>query len=305
MDPFTIIALAGLVVSAVSGVVGYLKESGDAAAAQKIFDTAAKKYGEVTAENIARATADVLGPSKLAEIQANPKYKAAQDDVLAELKRTADAGGMTLETRTAFNDVMNHVNQQQSQLRQSALQRMQSRGQSTSGAETAMEIAGQQSGANAASEAGVHALGAARNNALNALTARGQLAGQMGQQQFAQDAQKAQAQDEINRLNWGNRLAQYGAASNAAGNQLGIAREQTQAAAAQGQRDGQVIAGVGNAVGQGASMIASDYRTPTAPKPAPSAGAPQFGGTGGNSPVPNYASFDNGIIDAWRPKDPP
>ncbi len=261
-------ALAGAVIGAGAGFAGWWIQDAAEDERQRITKEAQRKYGEVTAQTLAEAAKDVLGPTKLAEIHANPEYRQAQNEALAEYKRIADSGGMTIEQQAGFNDVLARSSQQASQTRRAALQRMQERGLNTSGAETALAAAGEQSGANAANHAGVQMLGEAQRNALSALGSRAQLAGNMGKEDYDRQSDAAKAQDVINQLNWGNRANIRGMQQGAAAQQYGFATGNANAVAGQANNTGRVVAGIGNDLGTAVRGLSAQGAPPT---PTPTA----------------------------------
>jgi hypothetical protein len=127
----------------------------------------------------------------------------AQKQSLSSLQQLAKTG-LTASDRAAEQQVLNQQ-QQQNQANQGAvMQNMAARGMGGSGAELAARLGGSQSAMQNAQAAGLQIGDTATRNALNAQLQSGQLAGQMNQQQFGQQAQIAQSQNAINQFNLQN-----------------------------------------------------------------------------------------------------
>jgi hypothetical protein len=139
-------------------------------------------------------------PSLLANIQVDPRLRQAQMGALSKLQ-SMGVSGLRPEDQAALAKVMNNVNQQEQANEQSILQNMQQRGIGGSGAELAAKLNSAQASANRASEQGLDIAGQASQRALQAIMQAGSLGGQMEGQQFGEEAQKASAQDIINRYN--------------------------------------------------------------------------------------------------------
>jgi hypothetical protein len=282
--------LIGAILGAGAGLAGYMLQSSSEDEAAKILKQAQDKYKEVTAETIQKAAADVLGPTELAKIQADPGYQEAQDTALAELKRISDAGGMTLEDKAHFDAALARSGQQQAQMRRAALEGLRSRGVQGAGAETAMEIAGQQSAANAAAQAGVQALAESQRRALEAIGRRGELAGRMQQDKYQRAAQVAQAQDMINRMNWGNRQNMYERQMGLGRDVLGFGQGDAATAQRRGQQAAQMAENVLGSAGQFATGYdaqrmraeerAADRASRQQPAAAPAVSSYSYGGLG-------------------------
>lgn len=147
------------------------------------------------------------GPSQLANIQLNSQYQQAQQGALQSLQKQG-AGGFTPEEQAQLNQVRSQT-AGDAQAQQAALQQqMQSRGIAGGGAELAARLQGQQSSANRESQQGLNIAAMRNQNALQALSQAGQLGGQMQQQYYDINAQKAKAQDIINQFNTQNALSQ-------------------------------------------------------------------------------------------------
>ena len=137
-------------------------------------------------------------------------------------------------------------------IRQAALQRLAQRGAgATSGLALAAQMDAAQAATQQASSRGLEVAAEARRRALAALAAQGQLGGQLRQQDYQRLADRAQAQDIINRFNAQQRMQQaasvYGAKERKTG-ALGGAQQMYQQAGAQD-------VAVAGAVGQGVGSV--------------------------------------------------
>ena len=155
---------------------------------------------------------EMQAASEMSGIQIDPVLKQAQMDALAQLGDLSQ-GGLNLQDKAALLDVQNQVGQQDAGRQAAIMQNMQERGMGGAGAELAQRMASQQGSADRAASAGRDTAALAQQRALDAISRRGQLGGQMRNQAFGEDAQKAKAQDAINAFNTGNR------------NQAGIMRQ--------------------------------------------------------------------------------
>ena len=98
---------------------------------------------------------------------------------------------------------------------QAIQQQFAAQGQGGSGAQLIGELQNAQSGANQESTAGNQVGAMAAQNALQAIGQAGTLGGQIQNQQFGEQAQKAQAEDVINQFNTANQLGVQAANTNA------------------------------------------------------------------------------------------
>lgn len=148
-----------------------------------------------------------LGPSAVSSVKTDQALKEQQLNALKELKDRGGAG-LTPEERAQFAKMQQQVGADEESKRQQILQQSAMRGQSGGGQELAAQLLSSQASANQASQAGMELSGQASQRALQAMLQGGQLAGNVQQQQFGQDIQRSQAQDEFNRFNTQNQIAQ-------------------------------------------------------------------------------------------------
>ena len=149
-------------------------------------------------------TAQQMGPSAFENIQLDPEGLDAQRAALAKLSEIGE-GGLLLGDKVALQEIQDSVARQDA-ARQSAIQQnMAERGMGGGGAEMAQRLLSQQAGADRAAANSRNVAAMAQQRALDAIIQRGQLGGQMRQQQYGMEADKAQAIDAISRFNAGQR----------------------------------------------------------------------------------------------------
>lgn len=141
-----------------------------------------------------------LGESQVAQIKEDPVLRGMQMEALQTLAQRGKTG-LSPEDRAALNQVRGEVQRDIEAKRQQILQNMQARGMGGSGAELAMQIAASQEGADRASEESDRLAAIASQNALQAMSQYGNMAGNVRSQDFNVDQARASAEDEFNRFN--------------------------------------------------------------------------------------------------------
>lgn len=219
--------------------------------AAKILMQAKDAYGNVSLPKLEELVGKELGPSAFEQIRPQAKLLAAQDQALGKLGEYGNNQGLTLQDQSILNAAMGKVARQESAGRNAILQNMAARGILGSGAELAAGLQNQQNAAERGNAAGLDVAGRAQERALQALIQRGQMAGQMREQDFREQARKAEAKDIINRYN-ATRMA--GAAQQNFNNRIQLTEGQlgrdpllAQNAVAAGQAKAQQIGGMANA----------------------------------------------------------
>lgn len=141
-----------------------------------------------------------LQKSAYEDINIDPRLKEAQMQALSGLEERA-AAGLTPEDEALINELRRKTTGEMRAQDATILQNLERRGFGGSG----MELASRQGAAQAATQRAAEE--ADRLASLNyqakmaALMGAGELGGKIGQQEFAQEAQKASAEDLINRFN--------------------------------------------------------------------------------------------------------
>jgi hypothetical protein len=213
------------VTSVVGGILGANAASGDAAKsrdAASIATNILQQLREAPDESKAviwnqYKQAGILTPEMEQSIIAqNPeiaKYKDQADVVQAQrdaLKTIGDRarGGLNAEDRYALQQASSQAQTDEEAKRQQILQNMQARGQAGGGAELAAQLAASQSGAQNEATNRARVMAQAQSAALQAAGQQGALGTQIRGQEFSEAAQKSAAQNELDRFNVANQIAQ-------------------------------------------------------------------------------------------------
>jgi hypothetical protein len=202
----------------VSGLIGNIAGESDRANARKLQQEALQRILDVHAPTVDSMklgldqyqSAGQLDPamaetvnakdSLINNVSTDPRLRAAQMASLNQLQQMG-VSGMRPEDMAAISSVINKTNQQSNAANQAVLQNMQQRGIGGSGNELAAKMMNNQNAANLSSQQGLDVAGQASQRALQAIMSAGSMGSSMEGQQFNQDAQKAQAQDIINKYN--------------------------------------------------------------------------------------------------------
>lgn len=147
------------------------------------------------------------GPSSYEGISTDPQYKEAQLQALSSLKGISDRGGTTLTDQANLEKKMGDLSASERGSREAILARTRERGQLGSGLELASQLQSQQQGSQQAHADTLQAQADAEQRALQAISQRGSLSGQMQNQDFGQQSQIAAAKDRINQFNTQNSQA--------------------------------------------------------------------------------------------------
>lgn len=172
------------------------------------------QQGILTAE---QAEAYLVNQSEMNNVNQDPATRQAQMDALSSLQDITSSGGMTDMDKAALNQITQQENTQARGQREAILNSMEARGAGGSGASLLAQLQNGQESAMRASNRGTEVAGMAQQRALDALMNQGNLATQIGSQQFNQDAAKAQANDAIAQFNANNKT-QVGLSNTAARN---------------------------------------------------------------------------------------
>lgn len=141
--------------------------------------------------------------SKLAELQEDPETRNAQMEALNTFKSLSKTG-LGAQDKAALNQVRDSVQRDLEGKRQQILQQMQQRGMGGSGAELITQLQASQGDANKASMESDRLAAMAQERALSALDKSAGLASNVRGQDYTVAANKAKAQDELNRFNVDN-----------------------------------------------------------------------------------------------------
>lgn len=166
-----------------------------------------QKYAQTGQIDPILETAIKQDPSSMAKIQQDAGLKGQQLKALGSLQDLGASGGMTINDKANLQGALNDTNAAAAGRSGAIQDSMAARGMGGSGLAMAAQEANAQAANNRDSQAQLQTLGSARDRALQATMGAGQLAGQISNNQFQQDAAKAQAQDSINRFNTQNSQA--------------------------------------------------------------------------------------------------
>lgn len=256
----------GAGVSALSGLIGFLQESGREKEAQEILARAGREYDNISLPRLKELADEVLGPSAFDQIRGTPEFKAAQLNSLDKMSEIEAGGGFNAEDNANINRVRNGAAQADSSRQASILENMQARGIAGGGSELAARLASNQNASNMENQAGLDVAASKRKRYFDAVRERAGMAGQMRNQEFGEQSDIARAKDARDVFNYGARRdatqynnsleqQQFGNRTNLADRRYSVARDRANALRGQGQREGQVIAGVGGAIGGGLSTF--------------------------------------------------
>lgn len=181
--------------------------------------------GVITPE---QAQAALLDKNAFNEIATNPAYTAAQEKALGQLQQIGEEGGLTALDRAKIQDIQDELNTTERGRQEALMQNARERGVGGSGLEMASRLASEQSAADRASRQGIDVAALAQQRALEAIQGAGQLGGQVREQQFGEQAQKATAQNAIDAANANvlNQFAVFNAQQRAAADAANLEAKQ-------------------------------------------------------------------------------
>ena len=162
-------------------------------------------YQQVVQLNPELETAVNLGPSEMGGIATDPKLRQAQMDALLKLQEVGAGGGRDAQFLSDQARLESDINTNNAGNQGAIMQNLATRGMSGGGSELVARNMSAQQSSNRQAQMAMDANAQAQKRALDAIMQSGQLGGQMQNQDFSQQAQKAQASDEINRFNAANR----------------------------------------------------------------------------------------------------
>jgi hypothetical protein len=256
MIPLLALAAGAKIVGA---LFSYMSESEAREKAQQIYEEAQAK-GDLSTKALEDAAQSVLGPSEFAKIKESPEYQQAGADTLAQLDRTVKSGGMTLADKANLNETLNESSRREAMSRAAGEADLARRGALNSGAALALQMGAQQQQANTNADASLRAAGDASMRAYQANLARGQYANQLNQFDYQRQRDRADAQDQNARLQWGRN---YQAAQDIYSARTANANRNTDAMAGlargQGEANARMGTAIGGAVGDAIAGSANEY----------------------------------------------
>jgi hypothetical protein len=187
-----------------------------------------------------------MGSSSFNDIAIDPRFENQQIAALDSLTNIANSGGLTAADQANLNKIQTDVAAADRGRREAIMQNMQSRGMAGSGNELLAKLQSSQAATDRANQAGLDVAGMAQQRALDALMQSGTLSGNMQNQKFSQEAQKAAARDAIAQFNAAN-MNQASLSNANIANQMGMQNAANQYMASQANRDAQIAAQSANA----------------------------------------------------------
>ncbi len=157
-----------------------------------------------TSGSIDPVTFQALQGSALGDVSTDPRLKDAQYASIGALDDLISRGGLSAADEANLARLQSETSQADRGRREAILQNLGARGMGGSGQELLAQLQSSQAATDRQSQASMDMAGQAQQNALNALTQRGNLAGQMSEQDFNQQAKVAAAKDAIAQFNASN-----------------------------------------------------------------------------------------------------
>lgn len=161
----------------------------------------------LTSENPYFASASQQSPTAFNQIAANPADQQAERDQVAALSNIANNGGRTAAFDANLAAIQQGENANAAGQRGAVMQNAAARGISGSGTELMSELAANQNAQNAQNAQDLGVAANAQNTALSAGMGAAQVGSNLYSQDYGAAANKAAAQDAINRFNSGQSTA--------------------------------------------------------------------------------------------------
>lgn len=156
------------------------------------------RQGALTPE---QAKTYLVKKTAMTDVKSDPQAMTAARQALSGLQDVYEQGGLTDIDRARIADIQDTESQAERGSREAILQNAAERGVSGSGLELAAQLSNQQAAAGRKSKQDMDVAAEAQRRALEALTMAGTQGTQLQGQLFNQDAQKATAEDTINKFN--------------------------------------------------------------------------------------------------------
>lgn len=199
--PLPLIAAGvGLGLGALGNVVGELFAGQSRAKQMELIQKAVDQYGNIDMPKLQNVIAEELGPSSFNDIKADPRFADAQLSSLNALDQIGKQG-LTEKDRADLNETLGMSAQRESAGRARIEEDLGNRGQLGGGAELAMKLSNQQNSANGMNQNAMRIAAIQKQRAMDAILARGKLAGDIRGQEFGEKSRTAEANDIIARQN--------------------------------------------------------------------------------------------------------
>lgn len=215
-------ALAGGAAALGGGIAGALSSSSDRDAASQARQAALQQWLQINVPD--PSTQKVIlqqyqqqgtlppqfvqalqqGQSGLSKIAPNSQLQGAQMNALQELQNEGLSGGLTLADQATLQQQNNDTASSARGRNQSIMDEYAKQGLGGSGMQLQAQLQGAQNANQTQAMNSLNAASSSRQRALQAVMGQGQLAGQMANNQYNQQANAAKAQDVINQFNTQN-----------------------------------------------------------------------------------------------------
>ena len=144
------------------------------------------------------------GDTEFNSIKSDPELREKQKASLAALDEISANGGFNLTDQANLSKIQSQAGTADRGRRDAIRQNMASRGMGGSGMELLASLQSSQAATDRQAQQGLDVAAMGQQRALDAIMQSGQLAGNVRGQDFSEQAQKASAQDAINRFNTSN-----------------------------------------------------------------------------------------------------
>lgn len=158
---------------------------------------------DVIYEGVDPRLADIstVDRSEMNNISVDPRLKDTQMASLSALEDIANSGGLTMADKAALNSIQSEVAQADRGRRDAIMQNMGMRGMGGSGMELLAMLDSAQAATSNANQSGMDIAGMAQQRALDAIMSGGNMAGNIRNQDFGEQARIAEANDVIAKFN--------------------------------------------------------------------------------------------------------
>lgn len=286
-----------LIAQLAGSVIGEAMSKMDKDEAMRLIKSVSDEFGRINVPELQKLVLAKQKDTNLAGIKDDPEYRADQSAADAQLNDVISSGGLTLADRAALNAVRNRVSRTESAGRNAITNSMAARGSLDSGNMLAMQLANNQSGAQAASEAGERTTGQAQARMFAAIRERALLAGQGLDRDYRQQSDKARAQDAIEAGN--TAIANTAARHNAGIPQQNFDNQMRKTAGAAGAT--YASAGAHAASAKDTKQTAQGIGNMAGAAGQAAYGASTSGGSGSPPALQNTPDFDSGFGTGGSP----
>lgn len=256
MDPLTLMSLLGTGTNIFTSLLGNAQAGRDRRKAEELLKKGLGEYDQLSVPELAQVTG-LVGPSAYENVRADPRYREAQHALMDRLEQ-ASREGLTFEDMQAQEQALRQSARQETAGRSRIAQEMAARGTLDSGAQLAMQLANQQASAEGDRQTSLNTAANAQKRMYAAMLDKGQLAGNLRNQDFGEQERIAQARDAVSRYNAGARQQaaqwQYGQRAQLAANRLNAAQQHAGIYGNRAQQTANTAGAIGGAANQAFSI---------------------------------------------------